>query len=163
VFSKQYISIAYLLLTMMMVGCAGTPAPVAELGPGKTVCDTYLVMSMCVQDVVGDGTVDMVYFTDTREIFMYQEGRDEAVADIMSLHRCAVPLNPGMQETTNQILGRENMTLSEEMSIARSLLSNYMQAKTEIDACNAQYNDGEQADLDAEDDFLVDDGEWEDG
>ena len=85
------------------------------------------------------------------------------MAGLMDFHRCAVPLNDGMQASTNRILDRENMKLSEELSITRKLLSNYTESKAEIDACNAKFDGGMQADRAPEDDFLFDDGGWEDG
>jgi hypothetical protein len=160
---KKALSHLSAILLLLMVGCASNPVPLVESGSGKTVCDSYLVMSMCVQDVVGDGTVDIVYFSDTREVFMYQEGRKSMMSDFMVFHRCAVPLNTGMQATTNRILDRENMKLSEELKITRTLISNYSQSKAEIDACNAEFDGGMQADRAPEDDFLFDDGGWEDG
>ena len=92
------------VLVLLLAGCASNSPPRTENSVGKTVCDTYLILSMCVQDVSGDDTVDMIYFTDTNEIFMYQEGRRSAVAEFMPFHRCAVPLNEDMQATTNRIL-----------------------------------------------------------
>ena len=59
-------------VVLVLAGCAQTPSVVPQQAAGKTVCDTYLIQSMCVQDLQGDGVVDMIYFTDTKEIFMYQ-------------------------------------------------------------------------------------------
>ena len=59
-------------VVLVLAGCAQTPSVVPQQAAGKTVCDTYLIQSMCVQDLQGDGVVDLIYFTDTKEIFMYQ-------------------------------------------------------------------------------------------
>ena len=96
---------------------------------------------MCVQDLQGDGVVDLIYFTDTKEIFMYQNGKRDLVAEAMPFHRCAVPLDAGMQATTNRILNRENLSVTEELSITMELITNYLAAKPSIDACNARFED----------------------
>ena len=54
----------------LLVGCASTPDNTSQQAKGKTVCDSYLILSMCVQDLHGDGSVDMIYLTDTNEVFM---------------------------------------------------------------------------------------------
>lgn len=145
-------------ILLILSGCARTPTPAPVQIEGKTICDSYIVMDMCVRDLVGDGTVDMVYFSDTNEIFMYQEGRQEVVATVMPMHRCAVPLNPGMQATTNRILGRADMSFGEEVEIARDLIANYVAAKPTIDACNARFEDAVE-----EEEFFMGDSDWSDG
>ena len=126
-------------VVLVLAGCAQTPSVVPQQAAGKTVCDTYLIQSMCVQDLQGDGVVDLIYFTDTKEIFMYQNGKRDLVAEVMPFHRCAVTLDAGMQATTNRILNREDLSLTEELSITMELITNYLAAKPSIDACNARF------------------------
>ena len=128
-----------LAMVLVLAGCAQTPSPVPQQAASKTVCDTYLIQSMCVQDLQGDGVVDLIYFTDTKEIFMYQNGKRDSVAQVMPFHRCAVPLDAGMQATTNRILDRGDLSLAEELSITMELITNYLAARPSIDACNAQF------------------------
>ena len=128
-------------VVLVLAGCAQTPSVVPQQAAGKTVCDTYLIQSMCVQDLQGDGVVDLIYFTDTKEIFMYQNGKRDLVAEVMPFHRCAVTLDAGMQATTNRILNRENLSIAEELSITMELITNYLAAKPSIDACNARFED----------------------
>lgn len=130
-------------VVLVLAGCAQTPSMAPQPAAGKTVCDTYLIQSMCVQDLQGDGVVDLIYFTDTKEIFMYQNGKRDLVAEAMPFHRCAVPLDEGMQTTTNRILNRENLSLTEELSITMELITNYLDAKPSIDACNARFEDND--------------------
>ena len=87
---------ALLASTLALIGCTSTPAIVPEQAQGKFVCDSYIIFDMCVGDIIGNGTVDMVYFSDTEEVFMYRQGMKQAVVEVMPLHRCAVPLNAGM-------------------------------------------------------------------
>ena len=151
-----------LAFIVTLTGCASTPATRAKHADGKVVCDTYIILSMCVGDLIGDGTVDMVYFSDTNEVFMYQEGRHSAVAEVMPFHRCAVPLNAGMQATTNRILKRDSLSLREELEITRQLIANYAAAKPTIDACNARFEDDASVEIAQESDFFMNDSGWDD-
>lgn len=149
--------------SLLLAACSSTPIntpasePQAERGDSRIICDSYIVLDMCVRDLLGDGSVDMVYFSDSKEIFMYQHGRREAVAQVMPLHRCAVPLDPAMQATTNRILQRLDLSISEELGIAKELIANYMAAKPTIDACNRRFDGDSKL---AQDDFNSDDEDW---
>ena len=127
---------------------------------GPTDCTSYIIFDMCVRDQFGDGAVDMVYFSDTDEIFMYREGTRDRVELVMPLHRCAVPLNEGMQATTNRILLREDLSMSQELAIKKALLTNYMAAKPEIDVCNARFADKSDGSAEEEPIFM-DDSSWD--
>ena len=150
-----------LAFSLLLGGCASSPEAPGNSLAGKTVCDSYLVLSMCVRDITGDGAVDMIYFTDTNETFMYRSGQREKLAGLTNFHRCAVPLNPGMQATTNRILNRADLTLSEELEITRELIRNYAAAKPSIDACNAQYEDTASQDISATSDFASFEPDWD--
>jgi hypothetical protein len=146
---------------MTLAGCSSTPVTSTRQVQARIVCDTYIILNMCVEDLAGDGTVDMVYFSDTNEAFMYQQGMHNAVAQVMPLHRCAVPLNVGMQATTNRILGRENLSLSEELDITRQLIANYVAAKPAIDACNARFEDNNPGAIAQDDEFFIEESDWD--
>ena len=151
---------AHLALILLLTGCASAPEVKPERTAAYLVCDSYIIFDMCVQDLAGDGAVDMVYFSDSNEIFMYREGMRNEVAEVMPLHRCAVPLDQGMQKTTDRILHRKNMQLKEELAIAKELIVNYAAAKPEIDACNASFDELEGLAQQPEDEFFM--GEWDD-
>ena len=72
-----------LAILLSLAGCASSPPGEQQSTKGKTVCDSYIVLHMCVQDYVGDGIVDLIYFSDTNEIFMYKESQKEAVTNVM--------------------------------------------------------------------------------
>jgi hypothetical protein len=148
------------VLALPLGGCAIEPNIQPPAGEGKIVCDTYLVLDMCVRDYVGDGIVDMIYFSDTDEIFMYREGMKALIDQVMPFHVCAVPLSHGMQAITNRILERQDLSLTKEIDIARQLISNYMTAKPEIDACNARHakKSGQRA---PQEERFDDENEWD--
>lgn len=116
---------------------------------------------MCVRDIADDDVVDMVYFSDTGEIFMYRAGWKDTVGKVMPFHQCAVALSPQMQETTNRILLRKNLSLGEELAITRDLIANYMAAKPQIDACNASFEDRVEENRDSQDEFFIEEDAWE--
>jgi hypothetical protein len=144
-----------------LVGCASTPDHVPLQARGKTVCDSYFFLSMCVQDLHGDGTVDLIYFTDTQEVFMYQDGTQDSVVQVMPFHRCAVPLGVDMQSTANRILNRSDLSLTEELSITRDLISSYVAAKPTIDACNDQFEDATADNQQQNGEFSLFEDDWD--
>ncbi|MDG1492334.1 MAG: hypothetical protein P8Q84_00600 [Luminiphilus sp.] len=159
--SRPQKQLTTLALLFMLQACAMTPDIGSQQAKGVTACDTYLLFSMCVQDIDGDNTVDMVYFTDTKEAFMYQEGKQALVGTVIPFHRCAVPLDAGMQSTTNRLLQRENLSLTEEISITKELIVNYASAKPAIDACNARFEDTEGDGKEKMPDFSQFEEDWE--
>lgn len=159
---RAFINPAFIFFSVVaFAGCASAPtnSPVSTVG--KSVCDTYIIMSMCVQDLNVDGTVDMVYFTDTLEVFMYQEGHESAVEQVMPFHQCAVPLSAEMQATTNRILNRENLSFTEELDITRDLIASYSAAKPTIDACNARFEGPATVAESGEDEFSEFESDWD--
>lgn len=148
---------------MLLAGCAVDPALEGQLAEGNIVCDSYIVLDMCVRDLYGDGAVDMIYFTDTNEIFMYRQGMKDAVEEFMPFHQCAVPLSAGMQDITNQILLRADLSLSEELVVTKQLFVNYMAAKPEIDACNARFAEKNGDIPGSPEEFYMEESEWEEG
>ncbi|MEH6581546.1 MAG: hypothetical protein V7754_06385 [Halioglobus sp.] len=155
-------ALAFLMTTLFLAGCGSGPIKEQETTEGRVVCDSYIILDMCVRDLIADDQVDMIYFTDTEEIFMYRSGMKETVGEIMAFHQCAVPLSSQMQATTNRILLRGDLSLSEELSITKDLISSYMAAKPEIDACNARHNKQKGLEETTEEKFYVDEDEWED-
>jgi len=149
------------LVFLLLVACAAGPTPTDEPAVGKIVCDSFIILDMCVRDLQGDETVDMIYFTDTSEIFMYREGMKEVVGAIMPFHQCAVTLSPEMQAITNQLLQRDSMTLTQQLGVKRELIGNYMASKPEIDACNESFENKSETKQEPEE-FFIDELEWED-
>ena len=149
-----------LAAVLLLAGCASDPVVEQEPEVGKIVCDSYIILDMCVRDLTGDGQVDMIYFTDTNEIFMYREGMMDVVGQVMSFHQCAVPLSEGMQDTTNRII-IDGQTFTARLGIKRELLANYMRSKSEIDACNASFAMERGETQEPEEEFYIEEDVWE--
>jgi hypothetical protein len=67
-----------------------------------------------------------------------------------------------MQSTTNQILARENLSLTQELDITRRLIANYVAAKPTIDACNARFTQKNPDNPAQQDDFFISESDWDD-
>jgi hypothetical protein len=159
---RQALSRVFLLgIVLFLAACVAGPTIQKDGARGKTVCDSYIVLHMCVQDFIGDGVVDMIYFSDTNEIFMYRVGMKETVAPAMPFHQCVVPLSAEMQAISDRILFRENLSFNEEIAIKKDLLFAYLSAKPGIDACNASFEKGHVHD-EPQDEFFIEESEWDD-
>lgn len=123
---------------VLMTACASTGTVEIPEPPGRLSCDTILIYEMCVQDVSGDGRVDLMYFSDTMEIFMYREGMENQVTRVLPLHRCAVPMDVSTIEYSSQLLNSQDLTLVAEMDVKGRLLVSYLAAKPAVDACYAE-------------------------
>jgi len=150
-----------LAILLSLGACAIKPPIEQKQVEGRIVCDSYIILHMCVRDLIGDGIVDMIYFSDTYEIFMYRVGMKDIVAEVMPFHQCAVPLSENMQDITNRILDRGDLSFSEELALTRDLFVNYMAAKPEIDACNARFEKENTSAEEATDDFFIEESEWD--
>ena len=149
-------------VTLFLAGCAAGPTVKEDGSKGKTVCDSYIVLHMCVQDYTGDGVVDLIYFSDTDEIFMYRVGMKEAVASAMPFHQCVVPLSVAMQDISDRILFREDLSFGEELAIKRDLLFAYLAAKPGIDACNESFENKNPGEEQQPEEFFIEVSEWDD-
>jgi len=106
-------------------------------------CDNYLIYAMCVQDYDGDGVTDVVYFEDTREIFMYQEGWQNRNRNHrrnnLTWHRCPEPMDEDLLTTTSRMFYiDESTTLLEKTDIKGSLLIHYIRLMPDVTACTLQ-------------------------
>jgi hypothetical protein len=95
---------------------------------------------------------------------MYREGMKERVGELMPFHPCAILLSADMQATTDRILGRENLSFTEELGITKDLLENYLAARPAIEACDAEIHakEGKTLAPPEEDDFYMEEQDWED-
>ncbi|MBE9539387.1 MAG: hypothetical protein IMF06_09915 [Proteobacteria bacterium] len=149
-------------MLILLAGCASGPTVMEGDTAGKTVCDSYIVLHMCVRDYTGDGVVDMIYFSDTYEIFMYRVGMKNIVAAAMPFHQCVVPLSAAMQDISNRILFREGLSFGEELEIKKDLLFAYLAAKPEIDVCNKSFEVKNSGEEQQSEEFFIEESEWDD-
>ena len=150
----------WIVFATLLVGCAGQRTEETEFG-GRLVCDTMFLYEMCAHDMTGSGEVDLLYFSDSSEVFMYREGMSELVTQVMPLHPCAVAMPPEIVDVSSRLMyATEDMGTMERLDLKRRLISNYMGARPTIDACMEQA--GGAPSQGAEDDDFGDDDEMVD-
>ena len=109
-------------------------------------CDNFLIYDMCARDTNRDGVVEVVYFTDTREVFMYHPESEGNYPSDLGLHRCAMPMDEEVVATTNRVFYvDDSTTFLEKQDIKGAMMLKYVAFMPEVMACNLR------ADLEAVD------------
>ena len=111
---------------------------VGSLGPlNAEYCDNFLIYDMCARDTNRDGVVEVVYFTDTREVFMYHPESEGNYPSDLGLHRCAMPMDEEVVATTNRVFYvDDSTTFLEKQDIKGAMMLKYMAFMPEVTACN---------------------------
>ena len=100
-------------------------------------CDNFLIYDMCARDTNRDGVVEVVYFTDTREVFMYHPESEGNYPSDLGLHRCAMPMDEEVVATTNRVFYLDDSTtFLEKQDIKGAMMLKYVAIMPEITACN---------------------------
>ena len=100
-------------------------------------CDNFLIYDMCARDTDRDGIVEVVYFTDTREVFMYHPESEGNYPSDLGLHRCAMPMDEEVVATTNRVFYvDDSTTFLEKQDIKGAMMLKYMAFLPEVTACN---------------------------
>lgn len=109
-------------------------------------CDNFLIYDMCARDVNRDGVVDVVYFTDTKEVFMYHPDREGNFPNDLGVHRCAMPMDEDIVATTNRVLYVDESTpFLEKQDIKGAMMVKYVANMPEVTACNLRADQSEAA------------------
>ena len=111
---------------------------VGSLGPlNAEYCDNFLIYDMCARDTNRDGVVEVVYFTDTREVFMYHPDSEGSYPSDLGLHRCAMPMDEEVVATTNRVFYvDDSTTFLEKQDIKGAMMLKYVTFMPEVTACN---------------------------
>ncbi len=146
----------FLLLPLMLAACAAPPsvkhdsdtAAVVESAPEwaaarKPVytlyCDNFFIYEMCAKDIDNNGDVDLVYFSDSKEIFLYREDVQAAVSADLSFHTCAQPMDEELAAIGSELLYiSDDMSFFERLEIKRRMLTSYARYKPQINACRKE-------------------------
>lgn len=130
-----------ILIVLLLSGCASTPKPTTAV-LSTLYCDNFLIYDMCAQDIDADGVVELVYFSDTNEIFLLREGAEDSVPENLTLHRCFQFMNDEIVHNTSQLF-----TISDDTNyLARTdlksaLMFSYMSYMPRVMRCNSRYPD----------------------
>lgn len=131
-------NLARAMILSLLLGLAGCGSNSPKEAVGKLACESFLIYDLCIHDLTGDGVVDYMYFDDTKEIFMYRQGMEAQVSAVMAMHRCAIPMTEPALKNSSELLYLEERGLGTEMVLKGKLVSNYLQVKSQIDACYYQ-------------------------
>lgn len=133
-----------LLLAALLAACGSLSEGARPVS--SNYCDSFLVYDMCARDLSGNGIVDLVYFTDTLEVFMYSPGAEDDMPSELGVHRCVRPMDEELVATTSRLFYiDEETTLLEKQDIRGAMLLKYMAYMPEITACNLRHEEAERA------------------
>lgn len=95
-----------LLISLLPGACSNTPATtsVGRQEVTDLYCLNYFVYQMCVRDVDDDGTADLMYFNDTKEIFMLSPEYEHASFAGLTMHRCLQTMNHDIRQASSKLL-----------------------------------------------------------
>lgn len=108
-------------------------------------CDNFLIYNMCASDPNNDGVVDFVYFTDSEEVFMFNEGGLERKPSGQPVHRCVKQMEDDLVATTSRLFYLDdNSSALEKTDIRGSMMVKYLAYLPEITACNLRAEEAEK-------------------
>jgi hypothetical protein len=134
-----------LLFLSLVVACSSIPEGARPVS--AEYCDNFLIYDMCARDLSRNGVVDLVYFTDTLEVFMFRPGAENNIPDDLGVHRCVRPMDEELVATTSRLFYiDEETTYLERQDIRGAMLLKYMTYMPEVTACNLRHDRAEKAD-----------------
>ena len=131
------------VLFLGLVSCANTDVN-GRRQVSTEYCDNFLVYDMCARDTNRDGLVDVVYFTDTDEVFMYREGMEDRFPRSLNVHRCAQMMDEDLVATTSRLFYiDEETSYLEKQDIRGSMMIKYIAYMPRVSSCNMQAQEQE--------------------
>ncbi len=135
----KFKSPVFAVLSLILVGCVSTSTQDKQISqtPSKQYCDEYVGYFMCVQDTDEDGAVDLMYFTDTMDIFMIKSAYNGREYAGLIYHPCVQLMDQAMENISSELLYVNDQTSSIRKTAIRSrLMMNYMRYYTKINTCH---------------------------
>lgn len=126
-----------LTISLLLGGCSSTPQNLVLNPSSPEYCGRYFVYHMCAQDISGDGKVDVMYFEDSLEVFMYRPGSALEYGSKLVLHPCAQVMDEGLRNAADQLLGINSDTgFFQKADIKSGLLVQYLRYSPRINKCH---------------------------
>jgi hypothetical protein len=141
----RFLPTVFVLVVLALNACS---ANFDGLPPGTAqYCDNFLIYDMCARDLNRDGEVDLVYFTDTMDIFMYREGANRRIPADLTMHRCARLMDEDLVATTSRLffIG-DTTTFLEKQDIRGAMMIKYIAYMPEVTACQMRSEQVAEAD-----------------
>lgn len=135
----------FLLFPLLLASCSSSY--IAGVQPATSeYCDNFMVYDMCARDTNRDGVVDVVYFTDTDEVFMYREGMEGRFPRNLEVHQCAQAMDEELVATTSRLFYIDDETsFLEKQDIKGSMMIKYIAYMPRVSACNMRAEQQEAA------------------
>jgi hypothetical protein len=129
---------------LLLASCSSLPDGARPVN--AQYCDNFLIYDMCARDVNRDGVVDVVYFTDTKEVFMYNPDIEGNFPNDLGVHRCVMPMDKDIVATTNRVFYVDESTpFLEKQDIKGAMMVKYVANMPEVTACNLRADQAEAA------------------
>lgn len=127
---------------LLLASCSSLPEGARPVN--AQYCDNFLIYDMCARDINRDGVVDVVYFTDTKEVFMYHPDREGNFPSDLGVHRCVMPMDEEIVATTNRVFYVDESTpFLEKQDIKGAMMVKYVANLPEVTACNLRADQAE--------------------
>ena len=135
--------VCYLILTfltLISLGCSSTkPGMSIENNRPKLsllYCDSFMIYTMCAEDLNRDGEVDLFFFEDDDQIFFYRKGYLKNIITSHLFHPC-------MREMTNDLvrlgsrlfLIKKDGNFVHKIAIQTKLMASYISYLPVINSC----------------------------
>jgi len=136
---KNHLIPSLLLLTPLLLASCSSSYIAGVRPVSSEYCDNFLVYDMCARDTNRDGVVDVVYFTDTDEVFMYREGMEGRFPRNLEVHQCAQAMDEDLVATTSRLFFiDEETSFLEKQDIRGSMMIKYIAYMPRVSSCNMQ-------------------------
>jgi hypothetical protein len=128
-----------LILSLILFGCSSQQqldVPDEAETLSAQYCDLFLIYDMCAVDVDIDGDTDVLYFGDTKEVFMYDASVSQNYYQNYPIHACAQEMDENMKAASNSLLRvNDDMSFGERFSIKKNLMMSYARYFKQVREC----------------------------
>ena len=122
-----------------LLSCASSGETRALMPVSDLYCDNFLIYEICAQDMNRDGIVELVYFSDTNEVFLYREGTESQVPDALTMHNCVQMMDDDIVNNASQLFYISDQTpYIERLDIKGALMFSYMGYMPRVSRCTGE-------------------------
>jgi len=135
----------FYFLFLLVSACSSNKQALPQ--DSQVFCDHYFIYSMCVKDLTGNGEVDIMYFADTNETFMFWRDTANFIPDDYPFHKCVQLGDESLRTISSRLLQvNNNLDDSPEIEASRiktQLLLSYSRYSTRVNRChNPNWEEG---------------------
>ena len=134
------IRICILVLLFTISGCSSlssTKQAETTSSPFNTkYCDSYFIYDMCAEDMDSDGVTDVIYFSDSREVFLLNPELSKEKANEFDEHKCIQLMDNEMISASSELHRVNDQTgMMKRNSIKARLMLNYTRFMPFVNRC----------------------------